>query len=193
MGRGRLCLLALVAALAACVTVPERADARAESRMRVAIADVGNAVLTELIAVPDSPNLYWALTELPSPMFDMRESLRFEMAIGHRIFPFLGEAESAQYAPDEWARLWAEAWSDLQTLSTGDIGWSEVASLGMSLLHYGHAKQRLIDWGFGEQQVEQMPVGQVLASPLGFRPAARAVASTAFGPASTPPLAMRVK
>jgi hypothetical protein len=39
MGRVRLCLLALVAAVAASATVPERADARAERRMRMAIAD----------------------------------------------------------------------------------------------------------------------------------------------------------
>jgi len=130
----------------------------------VAITGVGNRSLVEIIAAPDSPNLYWALSELPSPMFDMRESLRFEMAMGHRIFPFLRDAETAEHSPDEWTRLWANAWSDLQQISH-DTVWdaSEMLSLGMSLLHYSQAKQRLIDWGFDQQQVEQMPVGQVLA------------------------------
>src|SRR5262249_35127270 len=41
----------------------------------VAIAQVGCNVLEELIQQPDVPNLYWAITDLPSPLVDNRRGV----------------------------------------------------------------------------------------------------------------------
>src|SRR5262249_37478530 len=45
----------------------------------IAEAGVANGTLIELIGAPDSPNMYWALTELPNPLVDMRRAARFEL------------------------------------------------------------------------------------------------------------------
>lgn len=134
----------------------------------IAIAGLGNGVLLDLIASPDSPNLYWALTELPSPMFDMRSSYRFELEIGQRMFPFLVDAETATHASDEWRMMWGKAFADLGSIdsqpgTTSNLLPAQFAVVGLALANYDNAKQSLIARGFDPQQVEQMPVGQVLA------------------------------
>ena len=64
-----------------------------------------NATVCELIAAPDSPNLYWALSELPDPLIAMRDAVRFELDFGPRMFPFIHRAEQTDRSPDEWNRL----------------------------------------------------------------------------------------
>ena len=44
----------------------------------MAIAKLMIAQLEEMIQQPDAPNLYWALTELPRPFFDLRKALQGE-------------------------------------------------------------------------------------------------------------------
>jgi hypothetical protein len=128
-----------------------------------AIVGVGNVPLLDLIAAPDSPNLYWALSELPRPPVDYRQAILFEFEAGLRAFPFLDDAETTERSAQEWARLWHAAWNEWPKLS-GESGPSgAVAGMATALLGYPHAKQRLIDDGMDPDRVEQMPVGQVMA------------------------------
>jgi hypothetical protein len=134
----------------------------------IAIAGVGDRAMIDLIAAPDSPNLYWALTELPDPLIDFRPALRFEMSSVFRVFPFLRDAETQEHSAEEWARLMAEGLETLGPLSGGSSEFSNetttrmgVAALG--ILSYGPAKQRLISGGMDAELVERMPVGQVMS------------------------------
>jgi hypothetical protein len=134
-------------------------------------AGLGHRELVELIAAPGSPNLYWAIAELPQPFIDMRRATRFEMSSTFRVFPVMSNAESAEHSPQEWARLFAESLRDLAPLSSGPPLWDATTArmgvAGLALISYGPAKQRLIDGGFDAQRVEQMPVGQVIAVDAG--------------------------
>ena len=140
----------------------------------VAIAKAGilNQQVIYLIGSPNSPNLYWALSELPQPFVDMRETVRSEMAIGLRIFPMLQDAETAEHSSQEWDRLLAEA---VRTLKTHVKSWGNSGTgfyTGEELLRlldedfasvaYPAAKQRLLDAGMEAGRVEPMAVGQVL-------------------------------
>ena len=136
----------------------------------IALASMGNAEVIELIAQPNSPSLYWALTELPRPLVDLRDSLRMEMSFGLRMFPFLPDAETTEHSSEEWSRLFAEALNEGQSLGGGIGGFNNdhvpaarIAVAGASLLAYPAAKQRLIDGGMDRKRVEEMPAGQVLA------------------------------
>ncbi|HEX3599286.1 MAG TPA: hypothetical protein VHU84_04040, partial [Lacipirellulaceae bacterium] len=42
----------------------------------LAISGVANGTITELIADPESPNMYWALTELPRPAIELQTAVR---------------------------------------------------------------------------------------------------------------------
>jgi hypothetical protein len=135
----------------------------------VGIAEVGmgNRVLIDLIAAPDSPNMYWALTELGDPVIDLRPATRFEMSSVYRVFPFLRHPESAEHSPEEWARLLAQGISDLGPLTNGSVMPDEtvrragVTALGLAT--YGPAKQRLLQTGYDQAHVDAMPVGQVMS------------------------------
>ncbi len=133
-------------------------------------AGMGNCTMIELIAQPNSPNLYWALSELPRPLISTRGSIRVEVSMGLRTFPFLMQAETAEHSPEEWARLLSETVTEFQLAATQmhqfpGNGWpaSRIAVAGLSLIVYPAAKQRLIDGGLDLRRVEQMAVGQVLA------------------------------
>ena len=134
----------------------------------IAQAGLGNQVLCRLIAAPNSPNMYWALTELPDPLIDLRGAVRFEMSSFFRVFPFLRDAETQEQSPEEWSRLLGQALSELGPLTGGTDSLQNetlrrLAVSGLSLAAYTPAKQRLREQGFGAAEIERMPVGQVIA------------------------------
>lgn len=143
----------------------------------LAIDGITNGTVAELVASPNAPNLYWALTELPQPHIELRPSARFELDLGHRMFPFINHAESTERAPEEWNRLYSQSMRDFAMLSGG---WSirgvkgesndpmEEARVGfiatgLALGGYSHAKAWLINHGMAREQLEKMAVGQVMA------------------------------
>ena len=138
----------------------------------LAEAGITSQTAIDLIAAPDSPNLYWALSELPHPIVDLREAIRLEMSMGTRIFPALIDVETADHSPAEWARLIGEALKSYETLTEGSLfnGVSvgkqktlrTLAGAGLSLVIYPDAKQRLVQSGMDAARVEKMPVGQVV-------------------------------
>jgi hypothetical protein len=133
----------------------------------MAIASQMNAVAMEMIDAPNSPNLYWALKELPHPLISARPALAFEMTSPFRVFPFLKDAETAERSPEEWKRLLDKAMSELSQIANIDsqrVDWrARFAATGLLLKAYTPAKQALIESGMPAEKVEQMPVAQVVA------------------------------
>jgi hypothetical protein len=140
----------------------------------IAIDQITNRSLLELIASPDSPNLYWALGQLPTPPIDLRPAVHFEMDFGPRMFPFIHNAETTDHTPQEWNRLLTLSLHDLQIAGSGgpfttlgkpgenDVQVGLMAT-GLSLTGYTRAKERLIAEGMDRTRIEKMPVGQVIA------------------------------
>ncbi len=138
----------------------------------IGMAEVGmaNKSVIELIGSPDSPNLYWALSELPRPIIDMREAMNLEMSLGLRMFPVLLDVEERNHTPEEWSRLFVETIQNLdesfEVLGIARMPkqdtLTQLGAMGLSLLVYPGAKQRLIDSGKSPEEVEAMAVAQVL-------------------------------
>jgi hypothetical protein len=134
----------------------------------IAIESMANGTILELIASPNSPNLYWSLTELPEPLVDLRPAARFEIELGLRVFPFIHNAESTDRSPQEWNRVYTAAVRDLAITGEGgmaahsDLGAGLLAT-GAALLGYSHAKARLIAAGLDSDSLDRMAVGQVMA------------------------------
>lgn len=138
----------------------------------IAITGIANGGMTDLIAAPDSPNLYWALGELPSPPVSVTEALASDLGLAERLFPVLADADSAQRTEAEWNAVWQRLGQVVTDNDLTDPGSNRNStterlsrpflptSLGLS--GYTHAKQRMIDWGYAPDRVEAMPVGQVL-------------------------------
>ena len=89
----------------------------------MAVANVMLADVEELIAQPGAPNLYWALTALPSPLFDIRHELETERTLCENLIPELAEAVSSE------PRTAAEWTSLLARMEQGLIKWSRYFSL----------------------------------------------------------------
>jgi hypothetical protein len=128
------------------------------------ICNMASADVELLIQQPEAPNLYWALTELPHPLVDMRPAVEMEMHMLDLSFPELRHVEDTQRSPPEWQALldrmsqkllWA--WSD------GAPGkMPQLTMTALALKGYPTAKRGLIEMGYPAQQVEAMPVPQVL-------------------------------
>jgi len=134
----------------------------------LAEASITNGTLVELIAASDSPNMYWALTELPSPLIDLGPAVRFELDFGPRVFPFIHHAETTERAPEEWNRLLKQATGDFQLImsnapTSSDSVTSGLYATGLTLVGYPHAKERLIAQGMERDRVDKMAIGQVMA------------------------------
>lgn len=139
----------------------------------VAITGIANGGVTDLIAAPDAPNLYWALTELPAIPVPFDKAIRLELELGPRMFEALDDPENTERTPGEWNAVWhavgslpdyLDHWDGLQR-SPGEwegIG-AELLPVAAGLSGYTHAKRRLVEWGFNPDEVESMAVGQVLA------------------------------
>ena len=118
----------------------------------LAMVGTANNNALDLIAAPDSPNLYWAIGELPVPIVPLRDAVRFEMSLGMRVFPVLEDAETAVRAPEEWNRLFRDSQTIMPQLVSGSAAtptriFASLGGLPAGILGYTHAKQRLIDWG----------------------------------------------
>lgn len=138
------------------------------SLVGIAISGIMNADLENLIAAADSPNLYWAIASLPRPLIDIRQSLQQEMAFPLQMFPFLKDAETVSRSPDEWRRLFADAFKQFAGLGAklpvNVESWQLDLFVAAAFMKgYPGAKRDLVEWGFAAADVEAMPVAQVVA------------------------------
>ena len=149
----------------------------------VAIAEVGitNGTMIDFMATPGSPNMYWALTELPRPIIDMRDSFRMDVTMVNRIFYKLFEAEGADRSVEQWRGVALEIAESIgrtagsisaastpkhlddQSSPTLEQLAIKLAPTVVGILGYGNAKQQLVESGEDPKRVESMPVAQVLA------------------------------
>ena len=140
----------------------------------IGIAEVGmtNGTLIDMIATPDSPNMYYALSELPRPTVDLRRAFRMEMTFIEAFLPELFAAESADLSLDGWREEVKEisksilyVYSGMGMLSGASeeefvAGYMDMhsdpsieqlafrlAPTVMGVLGYADAKQQLIDDG----------------------------------------------
>ncbi|MEI8018593.1 MAG: hypothetical protein WCH39_10375 [Schlesneria sp.] len=143
----------------------------------IAISIEMQVPLMEMIAEPDSPNLYWALASAPRPMIDIRPGIEQELNLAYQL-PFLRGAEKP-HSPEEWTRGLNEAlklvhWmrSDVSVSNSKKPepdSQSEIRELVNR--EYNRAKSELVQFGFQPEQLVGMPEIQVLAihqARLGF-------------------------
>lgn len=71
------------------------------SLVGIACANQFADCLLELMERPDAPNVYWALTVIPRPLFDLRQGFEFEQNIVELQFPDLADLSRSRSA-EEW-------------------------------------------------------------------------------------------
>ncbi|MEL7497283.1 MAG: hypothetical protein AAFN77_06700 [Planctomycetota bacterium] len=138
----------------------------------VAISEtsMANQGMMHLISSKNGPNMYWALSELPQPVIDLRSAFQLEAGMALRYFDELDGIESDQLTNAEWkAKLnrtivqWVELYEMIGYRSSEPMKkLTPAITVGMALVSYPQAKQRLIESGLDAETVETMPVPKVI-------------------------------
>lgn len=130
----------------------------------MAIAQQMLAQLEELIQQPGAPNLYWALTDLPRPLFDLRKALQGEKVGFYATIPELRNLETTRLTPEQQQKLLQILGGGIETaMGERKPNWSNrlVGTL-LTLRAYPEAKKALIAEGRKPEEVETLPTLQVV-------------------------------
>ena len=157
--------------------------------MGIANSAIISDQVREFIQQPDAPNLYWALTNLPQPLVDMRPAFDTEMQAIYLSYPELRDLEHKgppppywqylkdpelrdldlkEYTPQEWQQLLERMVYRVYRLEFYGSGshmskeMFRLAVLGLTLRNYPEAKRFLIARGHAASEVEAMPVPKVV-------------------------------
>ncbi|MGC1274613.1 MAG: hypothetical protein WBC44_12985 [Planctomycetaceae bacterium] len=133
----------------------------------IAIGSIMDAAVLDWIGKEGSPNAYWALSSLPDPLVDMRPALEYDLAFPFRFAPWLANAATDGAPPAVWRDRFAALGEELNVVGDligGSLEPSQAVLAGLALRSYSSAKQALVEeQGYSAEEVETMPVGQVLA------------------------------
>ena len=120
-----------------------------------------------MIQQPGCPNLYWALTDLPTPFIDLHQGMQGERVVLEAELRMIDEKEpmsDAQLEKGPGQRS-ACCWryprkSRMTGPSRIPIGW--VAAQAKNEDRVRAARKRLVDSGLAEEKVKQFPAQQVI-------------------------------
>lgn len=123
----------------------------------IAIAQLMAEQVRELAQAPGAPNLYWALTALPRPLISLRKGVRYESAGAFLGFPALEALAEGQITVEKWRKLMTQL---------GAVGGVKppmnLLSTALAIKMYPEGKRYLARRGRTKEQIEKMPVVQVV-------------------------------
>jgi hypothetical protein len=121
------------------------------------------------IATPDSPNLYWALIDLPRPFVRVRTAFDFERQSIELALPELRDLDKHIMTPGEAHRFVDRLFELNETLLSGSekqapVSWQRrLAGALLAAQAWPEAKVYLLAHGWSEKAVEEMPIAQATA------------------------------
>jgi len=118
--------------------------------------------IENFVQAPQAPNLYWALTSLPRPFIDMRNSMETEKSMLYIQFPQLRDIETTKLTKQQALALWNEIVGLIGGNSEAYDLDEKTADFATLMKLYPQAKRQLIVQGRSPQEVEAMPVVQVV-------------------------------
>jgi hypothetical protein len=130
----------------------------------VAICDLMLKVVEDWINQPGSPNLYWALSNLPHPLIDLRNGFQAERLFLDSLFPGYREMLADPNAPPSSARVQTtlQQYAGMLSLDDSRREPSQLMPLLSALRAYPEAKRFLREQGRTPEQIEAMPALQAV-------------------------------
>lgn len=126
----------------------------------VAMGSLAVGPLEEMIQQPGSPNLFWALTDLPRPFIDLHKGVQGDRMMMEEVFAPIDEQAPMSEAQ---VRQAVDRLRQLVTFAHVKADVSEwLRALSQDEEHVRAARKRLIALGLAEDKVKQFPAPQVV-------------------------------
>ena len=116
----------------------------------------------ELIGSPNAPNLYWALTELPIPFVDLRQSLSYEYDLMYWEIPELRDLDKEVLSETQASDLVNKTFKKFAETGLWEHSEFDVLPMVWVMMHYVDAKNFLVERGMKLARIEAMPAAQVV-------------------------------
>jgi len=132
----------------------------------ISIANMITSHLEEMVQQPGCPNLYWALTSLPSPLIPVEKGMEGERMFGQLVFHDLDDM--APMSKDQIKEFLADK-DKLLEIGEGKPGkpgkpgvraWLDARTKDQALV--SAARQRLVEHGLPEDRLSRFPADQVI-------------------------------
>ncbi|HUT95693.1 MAG TPA: hypothetical protein VMY37_39930 [Thermoguttaceae bacterium] len=120
-----------------------------------------------LVQLPDAPNLYWSLTDLPNPLVDLRGALEMESVAFSLLFPEFTVEKVQGYTPGQWDAVFDEKEIATKIALMLSLGPEEDTEKVLMLRErfdraYPVAKRGLAALGHPKEKLDRMPASQVV-------------------------------
>jgi len=121
-------------------------------------------VVSEFVRQPNAPNLYWALTSLPTPLIDVRIAAEAEPHALEISFPELRELDDDNRTAEYWNDVLDRLIGWIQNLNDDPDSHEETrfAIALNAVKRFPSVKQTLIDSGRSQREVDSMPTSRVI-------------------------------
>lgn len=141
-------------------------DTLIEYLVGAAIAGIMLGRVEEMMQIPGSPNLYWALTQLPSPLVDCRRAFGNEQSMLVRSFPQIRQLPSGPMTVEQINVLvddFTKAFGSVLGRGNPPPVWTtRVGLTALAIKVYPDAKKALLARGRTAEQIDAMPALQVV-------------------------------
>ncbi len=130
----------------------------------MSLSNYMSAAVEELIAQPGSPNMYWALTTLPSPIISIRKATIAEFNLLYLTFPEIRNTDNILDNSDLWRTYVDRISAYVSCNSFRDKNKRNIRMAFNALVAkvYPECKRALIANGISPEKVEAMPAGKVV-------------------------------
>lgn len=134
--------------------------------MGMSVAHLALVTLRELVQQPGCPNLYWALTDLPSPLVDLRRGVQGRRAA---LADDLGSLRDDAAMTDAELESWVSRLSGSINFAREQAGRpprnvrAQFRALASNAEHVRIARRRLTEAGVARETVSALPPTQVIA------------------------------
>lgn len=129
----------------------------------VAIAAMMLKHTGDFIQTPGTPNLYWALTDLPVPLIDLRQSLDYEYYLMYWEVPELRALGDQVLSQTQAAELIAKLFKKFSEAGLWDASNDKsILPMVWVMMHYENAKAFLLERGMQPSRIEALPSAQVV-------------------------------
>jgi hypothetical protein len=145
-----------------------KGDTLIQDLVGIAVGSIMFGHVEEWMQTPGSPNLFWALTDLPCPLVNTAHAMRTEMTTLYRSFPPLREvlrrSDKGPLTEEETSQITGDLLNQWSAYLGQDVSdWQKkLGAAALVLKTYPQAKKYLKEHGRTDKQTEAIPAAQAV-------------------------------